>query len=220
MKLLYCLFYILVSVSCYSQSTNKDNTLFFENILFHQKKFTYDLEKAYLSQKFDTVNVLFKDFINTQLIGKQMNDFKWSRFKSKHKSLYEIKTPIYLLTRSSWCLPSKGEIPALVQLARKYKNEVTFVVLFWDKKANMKKEGRKYSKHIDVVYIDESSNKNDYTIKALKHVLGVPTIYLLDKNKKVKHISRPVSTPFHYLPKESFKICRDQIQKQLRAIIN
>ena len=213
--------YFLFCLFCRSQqNSNKSNDLFFESILNHQKKFSYDIEKAYLNQNFDKANKIFQNFIREQLINKKMNDFKWSRFRSKSKALYDIERPIYLHTRSSWCLPSEGEIPTLNKLAKKFKNKIKFVVLFWDKKSRMRSEGRKYHSVIDVVYINELTYKNDYIIKALKHVLGVPVVYLIDEHKKVRLIDRPTSTPFHFDSETSKEIFEGVILKQINHLVS
>ncbi|QSS96558.1 TlpA family protein disulfide reductase [Psychroflexus sp. ALD_RP9] len=219
MKINIAIYFMLCLFCSAQQNTNKSNNLFFESILNHQKKFSYDIEKAYLSQNFDKVDQIFKNFIQERLINKKMNNFEWSRFRAQPKALYDIKTPIYLHTRSSWCLPSEGEIPTLNKLAKKFKDKLRFVVLFWDKKSKMRKEGRKYANIIDVVYIDELIYKNDYTIKALKHVLGVPVVYLIDEHKKVRLIDRPTSTPFHFDSETSKEICERLILKQISYII-
>lgn len=211
------MFTSLLSLS--QTNINKDNDLFFESILTHQKKFNYDIQKAYVSQNFKKVEIIFNSFIETHLLQTKMNDFSWNRFKSKAKSLNDIEDlPIYLLTRSSWCIPSEGEVPAINQIAAKYKDKIKFVVLFWDPKSKMKQQGRKYNRIVEVVYIDELKNKNDYTIKALKHVLGVPTVYVLDENKKVRLVERFISTPFHYESQKSMDMCKDEILKQLEVV--
>lgn len=190
----------IILIFCqYSFSQEDKSSVFdfvFESVLEHHRTFDFKIHKAYVSQDYDKVDALFEDFIEDNLHNKIMNDFYWNKFRSRYKSLYDIDLPVYLLTRSSWSLPSVGEVSAISKLAKKYKNQIKFVVLFWDLRQKMKTQGRKYSRHVEVVYIDELKNKNSYTIKALKHVLGVPVAYIMDKNKRVVEVNRPEAIPF------------------------
>lgn len=187
----------------------------FENVLANHREFDYKIHNAYLNQDYDKVDKIFRDFIEDNLHNKIMNDFTWNKFRSRHKSLYDIDLPIYLMTRSSWSLPNIGEIPAINRLAKKYKKEIKFVVLFWDNKQKMKKQGRKYSRHVNVVYIDEMQNKDAYTIKALKHVLGVPTSFVINRNKRVMDVDRPVATPFHVEESQAKQTCVESIEEKI-----
>lgn len=187
----------------------------FENVLANYREFDYKIHNAYLNQNYDKVEKVFKDFIEDNLHNKIMNDFTWNKFRSRHKSLYDIDLPIYLMTRSSWSLPNIGEIPAINKLAKKYKKEIKFVILFWDKKQKMRKQGRKYSRHVDVVYIDEMQNKDPYTIKALKHVLGVPTSFMINKDKRVMDVYRPAAMPFDINERQAKQTSVESIEDKI-----
>lgn len=107
-----------------------------------------------------------------------------------------------MITYASWCVPSPGEIPALNKLAQKYGKDVKFVVLFWDRRHNMKKMARKFSSRITVCYAHESYRNDAPIVAALKHTLGFPTSFYLDDNLKVVDIRRcgthvcPRRTPY------------------------
>lgn len=199
-------------------SEKKLNDFVFENVLEHHKEFDYKIHNAYLNQDYDKVKNLFNDFIENNLHNKIMNNFRWNRFRTRYKSLYDIELPILLMTRSSWSLPNIGEVEAINKIAKKYKKKVKFVVLFWDERKKMRKQGRKYSRHVEVVYINELHNKDPYTIKALKHVLGVPTSFIINKNKRVVGVNRPKATPFDMNKAEALNEKIKFIEEKLQNI--
>lgn len=200
----------------YAQDEKSDlGDFVFENVLANYREFDYKIHNAYLNQDYDKVENIFRDFIEDNLHNKIMNNFTWNKFRTRHKSLYDIDLPIYLMTRSSWSLPNIGEIAAINKLAKKYKKKIKFVVLFWDKRKKMKKQGRRYSRHVDVVYIDEMQNKDAYTIKALKHALGVPTTFIINKNKRVMDVDRPAATPFHIKESQAKQNCVESIEDKI-----
>lgn len=86
-----------------------------------------------------------------------------------------------LMTYSSWRVPTKGEIPALNELATKYKRKVDFVVLFWSQKNKVRKAAKK---NIHIIYVDELKNRDAHIIKMLKHSIGSPTIFVIGSDKK------------------------------------
>lgn len=126
-----------------------------------------------------------------------MDNFKFQGLKKKEVSLYDYKKPIFLITYASWCIPGKGEIPAINELASAYKEKIDFVVLFWDKKDKVKQLAKKFSSNISIVYVDESKNNGAYVVKQLKHSLGLPTCFLLDKDKRIREIRRSVFPSMH-----------------------
>jgi hypothetical protein len=62
--------------------------------------------------------------------------------------------------------------------------------LFWDKKSEAKKIGRKFNSNIDVCYANESYRNDAKVVATLKHTLGFPTSYFLNGNLEVVDIKR------------------------------
>ena len=122
-----------------------------------------------------------------------MDNFKVNSLNKKQVALYDFKKPVYLITYASWCITTKGEIPALNQLAQKYSDKIDFVILFWDSHKITKKVAKSYNKHITVLYVDELENKDAFVVSRLKHSLGLPTTFLMDGNKKILDIRRGIS---------------------------
>ena len=41
-----------------------------------------------------------------------MDNFEFNQLNNKEITFYDFKKPVYLITYSSWCVTSEGEIPA------------------------------------------------------------------------------------------------------------
>lgn len=179
-----------------SAQRGEEKIFFTEALALHLTKYEKKAKDAYFYRDYERGKELFDSLVNFQLSGSYMNDFKFFNLKGQTTSLYEFKKPLYFITYASWCVTSKGEIPALNELAEKYSAEIDFVVLFWDHQKAAKEAGKAYNKAINIVYVDELQNKNPYVISMLKHSLGLPTTFLLDEKKKVLDIRRGVTHPY------------------------
>lgn len=133
---------------------------------------------------------LFDSLVQHRLIGTTFDNITLKKSSGPRIKLSSIQKPLFLLTYASWCVPNRGEIPALNKLARKYGKDVKIIVLFWDRKANMKKLARKFSRKITVCYAHEYYKTDSRVIGALKHTLGFPTSYFLNEDRKIVDIRR------------------------------
>lgn len=193
MKNIYSqLFFLIFVCSAYSQiDTNSFNYVLKSNL----KKYNIQCDIAFENRETAKGNMLFDSLVAKHLVGTNFEDYTLKSFEKKKVNLSSFKKPVFILTYASWCVPSKGEIPALNKLAQKYAKEVQFVLLFWDKKRDVKLIAKKFNHNITVCYANESY-KNDATIVAnLKHPLGFPTSYFLDENLKVVNIKRGGAQP-------------------------
>jgi len=176
-----------LTLSLYSQS---DSIYFSGAIKINFKKYKRESELAYRKGDFERGKFLFDSLVDHRLAGTIFDDFTFKQSNGKKLKLSKIHKPIILITYASWCVQGKGEAQALNKLAQKYSKEVKFVVLFWDRKANMEKIAHKYNKHITVCYAHEYYKNDAPIVAALKHTLGLPTSYYLDENLKVVDIRR------------------------------
>ncbi|MFM9987725.1 TlpA family protein disulfide reductase [Flavobacterium sp.] len=193
MKILYItmLSFILNFTANCQENKNSFNYVVKANI----KKYNLESNLAFENKDSEKGQILFDSLVSNHLIGTTFEDYTLKGFDKKKIKLSSFKKPLFILTYASWCIPSKGEIPALNKLAQKYAKDVQFVMLFWDKKHSVKKIARKFSHNITVCYANESY-KNDANIVAnLKHTLGFPTSYFLDQNLKVVNIKRGGAQP-------------------------
>lgn len=198
------LFFIFITHIGYTQ-TEDDSALYFSEALFtHLPKYEQKSKLAYYQRDYAEAERLFDSLVNFCLSGSYMNNFKFRNLKKKEVELYNYNKPVYFITYASWCVQGKGEISALNELAKKYSKKIDFVVLYWNNYKIAKKEAKKFSEDISVVYVDETRNEGAYIVKQLKHSLGLPTCFLLSADKKVLDIRRSLFLPYDISKKESF----------------
>ena len=189
------LVFLLIGPIVFSQQEQKEKTYFSEELYFHLSDYNKKADLAYRFNDYEKGKELFENFTTTHLEGSYMDNFKFRNLKKKEVQLYDFKKPVFLITYASWCIPSKGEVPALNELAKEYKDKVDFVILFWDKRDKVKELSEKFSSDISIVYVDERQNNGAYVVKQLKHSLGLPTCFLLSGTKKIMDIRRSVFPP-------------------------
>lgn len=215
-KILLIIIIIFCSPTLNAQLLEQGSKLYLSEALFqHLPKYTKKANAAYRHRDYKEAERLFDSLVDFGLKGSYMDDFKFYNLKKKEISIYDFKKPVYLLTYASWCVPGKGEIPALNKLAEKYHAQIDFVVLYWDSRKNVKDIAKQYSKNIQVVYVDETSNEGAFTVRQLKHSLGLPTCYLMDGSKKIMDISRKISLPYNTSKEESYKMTYQAIEDNL-----
>lgn len=190
-KLLLILTLFTVHNSTYSQEENQ--ILFSEALSLHFPKYEQKASDAYFYRDYERAEFLFDSLVQYGLKGSYMDNFTFRGLNNKPVKLHDLEKPVYLITYATWCITTKGEIPALNQLAEKYHDRINFVVLFWDTKKATKRAAKAYNKHISVVYVDELYNKDAFVVSRLKHTLGLPTTFLLDANMEILDIRRGVS---------------------------
>lgn len=166
------------------------HALFSYTIHKNIKPYIKNSNKAFEKGDFVLGKNLFDSLVHNHLIGTKFDNFSFKRIHQKRLYLNSIKKPVFLLTYSSWCVPSKGEIPALNKLAKKYEKDIQIVVVFWDRRNDMKKIAPKFSWRIQVCYSHETYNKDAYTVSTLKHTLGLPTTFLIDEGMNLMDIRR------------------------------
>ena len=185
--------FFFLSYSVYPQ---QESPTFSEAISNNLLKYKEKADKAYRQDNVLRAEFLFDSLVNNCLKGARLDNFKVKDLKNKQVDLNEFQKPVYLITNSSWIVPTEGEIPAINQLADKYHDQIDFVMLFWDNQKTAKELSQKYSKNIKILYVDELKNNSSYVVKNLKHSLGFPTSFLLDKEKQIIDIQRKVSHPY------------------------
>ena len=185
----------------------EENKIFFSDALsLHLPKYKSNAEKAYSRRDYKEATRLFDSLVEYSLNGSYMNNFQFNQLNSKEVSLNDFKKPTYLVTYASWCVTTEGEVPAINELANKYSDEIDFVILFWDDQKTTKKMSKSYNKNIRVLYVNELNNRDGHVVSQLKHSLGLPTTFLLDKDKKILDIRRGVTHALNKSFEESFDL--------------
>lgn len=191
------LVFLFIGPTVFSQQDLQEKVFFTEAIYMHLSDYNKKADLAYRFNDYEKGKELFEKFTSKHLEGSYMDNFKFQNLKKKEVNLYDYNKPVFLITYASWCVPGKGEIPALNELASEYKGKIDFVVLFWDTRTKVKEMSENFSSDISIVYVDETQNNGAYVVRQLKHSLGLPTCFLLSGDKKIMDIRRSVFPPLH-----------------------
>ncbi|PRX42903.1 TlpA family protein disulfide reductase [Salegentibacter salegens] len=215
MKRLLLLFFIIFGLNIQAQTEKSDKLYFSDALVMHLPKYNQEAKAAYRHRQFEEADRLFENFVTTKLKGTYIDNFKFLNLKEKEVALYDYKKPVYLLTYASWCIPGKGEIPALNELADKYRDKIDFVILFWDKKETARKLSKQFNSHINVLYVDETRNNHSYVVENLKHSLGLPTCYLIAGDREIMDIKRSIFYPYNLSKEKSFELNYEAINSAI-----
>ena len=181
--ILFLLFYI----SNYAQ----DSIVYFSDaVKLNIKSYRLASTAAFEKKDFDEGKRIFDSLVQYKLNGTRFDDFTIKGYNSKKVVLNKIKKPILLVTYASWCVRNKGDAPALNELANKYANDLQIVVVFWDKRQNLKKTVNQFNSKIKICYANEAYRNDVKIVATLKHTLGMPAAYFIDENKNVVNINR------------------------------
>lgn len=184
---------LLIFVVHFTFGQEEEKILFSDALTMHLPKYETKAKAAYRYRNFDRAKFLFDSLVENHLNGSIMDNFKFNHLKTSPVALYDFEKPVYLITYASWCVTTEGEIPALNELAAKYHDKIDFVILFWDTPKATKSAAKKYSKDINILYVNELENKDAFVVSQLKHSLGLPTVFLLNEKKEILDIRRGVT---------------------------
>jgi thiol-disulfide isomerase/thioredoxin len=186
LKLLKILFLLCFSTIYCQESVAYLSEAIKANLNYYQKA----SEIAFARKDFTEGQHLFDSLVQYHLLGTEFDNFTIKGYHAKNLTLNKINKPIFIITYTSWCLLNKGEIAGLNRLAKEHRDKIVFIVLFWDKKSNLKKIANQFSNDIEICHAN-NRYKNDLKIFfMLKNTLGFPISYFIDENKKVLHIKR------------------------------
>jgi thiol-disulfide isomerase/thioredoxin len=137
-------------------------------------------------------------------------------YKEKNIKINRIEKPVFIITYASWCVIPKGEIQALNILAKEHRDHLQIIVVFWDKKKDIKDIAYKFSDNIKVCYANEYYSRDSHIVATIKHTLGFPTSIFLDENKNVQTIKHFYSFIKTRTPiKEAINICYNNFSKDI-----
>ncbi len=213
-KLLLLLF--LFSNILWSQE--EDKILFSEALSLNIKKYNTQADEAFEENRVEYAKSLFDSLVTNHLEGSYLDNLNFDSFKTDLESTSQFTKPTILLTYTSWCIPSAGEIPALNKLAREYGELMNFVVLFWDNKYVVREKSKLFDKSIKVVYVDETQNRHMQTVKLLKHSLGLSLSFVISADQEILDINRRLPNSLSLSEEESFAYNISFISEQVAAI--
>lgn len=194
--------------------------LFSEAVKTNIKKYNKQTDKVYENGDIEKGQALFDSLVQNHLVGSRFDDYSFKCVNSRKVKLSKIKKPVFIITYSSWCLINRGEISALNKLSRNYKDQVQFIVVFWDLKSNMKPIARQFNNKIKVCYANESYRNDASAVANLKHTLGFPTSYFLNSELEVIDIKRggiaiPPRTPSKKAMEMNYAVFNDRLARFL-----
>ncbi len=205
MRLIFTLLALSLALqSSFSQDAAVSfSTAIKNNIKKYNSKSNIEFEKGDIEKG----NALFDSLVQNHLVGSRFDDYSFKCVNSRKVKLSKFKKPVFIITYASWCVMNNGEIPALNKIARKYNNDIQFIVVFWDIKSDMKKIARQFNRHVKVCYANEFYKNDEDVVATLKHTLGFPTSYFLNADLDVVDIKRGgVPLPPKMALKKAFEI--------------
>ncbi|WP_103070498.1 TlpA family protein disulfide reductase [Aquimarina sediminis] len=185
----------------------------------HIVKYNQKIDAAYQDQDLERAEFLFDSLVTNHLSGTYMDNFSVYPIKGEPILLEDYEKPMFLISYASWCVPGIGEIPALNDLADRFHDQIDFVVLFWDNKESLKEKAKEYNQNIQLVHIDEKTNKDSYIINKLKHALGFPMMYFMDGDKKILDIRKVVTHHSSETLTNSYNIHFNSLSKGVSLLI-
>lgn len=191
--------------------------LFSEAVKKNFRHFKNQSIQAYQYGDFERGQFLFDSLVQNQLIGSKFNDFTLKKISNKKLKIGKIKKPIFLVTYAAWCVPTKGEIPALNKLAKEYDKDIEFVVIIWGKKKEAQKFAKKFNSKIEVCYAHKNYKSDNDIVQSMKLTLGFPTTYLIDERLQVIDIKRgsrniPYQTPLKQATQENYAMFMEKLE--------
>lgn len=193
---------LLAFLLSFSRNYSQDSIPYFSDALRSSiNSYNAASNRAFENKDFTEGKRLFDSLVQYQLTNTRFDNFTVKGYNSKDLILNNINKPILLVTYASWCILNRGDAAALNELAKKYPDALQIVIIFWDKKQNLKKIANQFSNAIKICYANESYANDFRIIATLKHTLGIPTVFFIDENKKGVNINRVKN---HYKPKNSF----------------
>ena len=131
--------------------------------------------------------------VEHELTGQQLPEFEMvdqAGYQKKSTEFYD--KPMLVVEWASWCPDCQKQLPEIQKVYEKYKGNIHFVMLdMLDSKRETKERADQYISEKNYTfpyYYDTDERAAD-----ILHVQSIPTIYLVDKNQKVKK----VMTDFH-----------------------
>jgi len=219
-KIILILVFVATNIDLLGQSVQKTPKLFTEAVRTNFLKYKYQSNEAYRVGDFERGQFLFDSLVQNQLIGSKFNDYSLKRVSNRKLKMSKVKKPILLITYAAWCIPGKGEIPALNKLAKENKN-IEFVVIVWGKKQEVKKFAKKFSSLIEICYAHKNYKNDNEIVESMRETLGFPTCYMIDEHLQVVNIKRgsaptPLKTPTKKAMEMNYIVFKERLSELLK----
>lgn len=215
-KLLLFSFFLTV----FTASSQNSSQLFLSEALDRNlPKYLLQVENAIQNRQHDSIPSFFSTLVSEKLVGTYMDNILASNLSRKETDLADFEKPVLLITNPTWRINSKGEQPALNELARVYGDQVDIVILLWGDLKTVKKLSKGYKKKIEVLYVDDTDNKYSRIIKNLKHSLGLPLAFTLTGQKQIIDIQHRFTNRMDQPIKESSEHNFEFYEKMIKKVL-
>ena len=168
--------------------TFSSKVYFSEQIASYINVYQYKIGKAKAARDYQKVADLYNEFINQKLVGSYLDDFNIDCFDRKKNNLGDFDKPLVLLTYADWCKSLENEIFIFNRKVEELHKKIDFLVLLWGDKRQARKLKKLFHNKSKILYVNALRNRDEHTIRMLKHALGVPTIIMTNADKKIKSI--------------------------------
>ncbi len=165
-----------------------------------------------------TAKSLFDSLVKNHLNGTTIDPLYFEGYRTRMASTLDFDKPTLLLTYSSWCIPNAGEIPVLNEMASRYSNRFNFVVLFFDHREIVRKKARQFNRNIEVVYVDDTTNRYMFTQKLLKQALGLSLSLMISESGEILDIHRRPSNQFGLSEQDQLAINFSLLSQQIASV--
>jgi len=216
--LLLLLVLTTMSLLAQDEAEQEVRVFFSEQIRSHYKSHIKKIEALELAQKYKEAENLANDFIQEHIVGSYMDNFSLKCLKSGQCFIDDYKKPMIILTYASWSVPTNGEVKAVNALAKEYHKEIDLVILYWDNRKNARRNARKFNSKVEILYVDELTNRYASTIKMLKHTFGIPTTYVIASDKRVLNVQTNIQNPIHLEEEEAIENCIKSIEQHIKKL--
>ncbi|RAR47123.1 TlpA family protein disulfide reductase [Flavobacterium lacus] len=212
--------FVTSNLSVLSQSIQEPSKSFTEAIRTNFVKYKNQSSEAYRIGDFERGQFLFDSLVQNQLIGSKFNDYTLKRINNRKLKMSKVKKPIFLVTYAAWCIPGKGEIPALNKLAKENK-AIEFIVIVFGKKKEAGKFAKKFNSSIEIGYAHKNYKNDNEIVESMRETLGFPTCYMIDEHLQVVNIKRgsastPLKTPTKKAVEMNYSIFSDRLSELIQ----
>lgn len=219
MKQTLLIFSLTFTIQFYAQSDGK--TYYKDVVEDCIEELNEQIQLAWANKENEKAKKLFQQVIDDCVKGKYLSNYNFKTIERKIIKTDEIDKPILLMTSATWCPPCWGEIPTLNKLAVKYEKDLQIIVLFWNKRKDLKKMAANYDKRIHLIPSEEEPiDDSTIMISGFIHKLDYPAAYLIGKNKSILDLTRGAAFPSDKMTwEEANNINETKLTKFLSPIV-
>lgn len=202
MRFIFSLLLALLSLTVFSQ---KQKVYYRNGIKSCIEKERKKVNEAILIKKdYKLGDKLFKSLVEKCIKDKYFVDYNFKTIDNKNIDIGSLYKPILIITSATWCKPCSNEISALNKVVEKHHDAVEFVVLFWDKKEDIKAKALRYNKKINLIpATTKQVDSTSLSINGFNHKLGFPAAYLIHLDKRIIDFYKGTPSTSKYLNKEN-----------------